>query len=129
MPQYQFLNEETGEVVEVFQKMNEPHIYEKDGTKYLRLFASSQLSENTRINPYDSQDFIKKTRNKVGNLGQIMDESAALSKIREDREGVDPVKQKYYENYAKERRGQEHKDVVTKRIREKAAKVGITVED
>ena len=40
MPQYAYQNSETGEIVEIFQKMSDEHVYfDENGLKWNRLFT------------------------------------------------------------------------------------------
>ena len=74
MPIYVYKHPDEEEYREVFQGMNDKHVYEEGGVEWKRVF----LSPNASI-------------------------------------GKDPVKEKYYDNYAKERGGAERPN----RIKEK----------
>ena len=61
-----------------------------------------------------SNDFIEKTSTGQCSMGDLMDRSAELSAKRaEQNDGVDPVKQKYFKKYSKERGGAKHFDDTT----------------
>jgi hypothetical protein len=48
---------------------------------------------------------VDKTAKKIGTVGDLWDQSAELSKMREDKYGVDKVKEKFEENHKKKRKG------------------------
>lgn len=109
---YVFENPNTGEEVEVFFAMNDAKEYTgSDGLKWNRVLLSPQLNTEASINPWSNDDFVNKTANTKGTLGDLMDRSEELSRIRADRnDGLDPVKEKYYKKYSKDRKGAKHLD-------------------
>jgi hypothetical protein len=116
MPIYIYKHPDHEEYEEVFQGMNDEHVYEKEGVKWDRVFLAPNASVDSEIDPFNKRHFIDATANKKGSMGDMMDMSKELSEKRAaQRDGVDPVKQKYYDNYSKERRGAKH----PKEIREK----------
>lgn len=118
MPVYIYKNPKTGEVKEVIQMINEPHIYSCGGVNWDRIFTIPNASVDTKINPLDPKDFVLKTKNKKGNLKEIWEVSAEASQKRERMIGKDPVKEKYYENWSKKRKGRKHPDLIKKEIGE-----------
>lgn len=110
MPIYIFENPETKEQIEVVQSMNEEHVYvDKNGLEWKRVFIGSQLKTNSTIDPWNSRQFVEKTGNQKGTYGDLLDQSAELSQKRADQNGgVDPVKQKAFDDYAKKRGGARH---------------------
>lgn len=110
MPEYLYEHPKTRKVVSVIQKMTDKHIYFKDGIEYKRVFVNPQtvLNSTSNIDAYSESDFAKKTENiKGGTLGNLFDISAELSQKREQKEGVDKVKNKAYSDYEK-RTGKVH---------------------
>lgn len=97
---YLFQNPETLEVKEIFQSMSETHCYQEEGVEWKRLYTVPLMSIDTKVDPYSSKDFAKAT-NKKGTLGNMMDLSAELSDKRANKEGIDPVKQKHFDDYEK----------------------------
>lgn len=97
MPIYLFEHPETKEVVEVFQKMDEPHDYEVNGIRYDRVFTIPTASVSTKYDPFNAKDFVEKTRNKKGTVGDLWDLSKELSMKREEKAGKDDVKIKQVE--------------------------------
>lgn len=130
MPTYLFANPENeNDIIEVVQAINEDHSkHIKDGKIYLRIFTIPNMAVDTICDPNSASDFVKVT-NKKGTIGELMDRSAELSAKRADKDGLDPVKEKFYENYSKTRAGSVHPEVKKRKLKEKAAKAGIILED
>lgn len=103
MPQYCFQNEETGETKDVFFHMNDEKIYiDESGVQWKRKFSVPNASIDTKIDPFSQQQFIEKTGNKKGTVGNMMDLSAELSEKRHQIDGKeDPVKRKHFSDYEK----------------------------
>ena len=116
MPIYVYKHPDDEEYREVLQGMNDEHVYEEGGVEWKRVLTSPNVSIDNSIDPFDNQQFIDATYNKKGTVGDMMDLSAELSAKRAEKAGgTDPVKEKFYDNYAKERKGAEHPN----RIKEK----------
>lgn len=112
MPLYIYLNSETQEYVEIFQKMNDVKEYfgeNGDETTWKRIFTVPNASFDSKIDPFKASELARKTGSKKGTYGDLLDKSAELSQQRADIVGgVDPVKVKYFEDYSKTRRGGKH---------------------
>jgi hypothetical protein len=109
MPIYVYKHPDEEKYREVFQGMNDEHVYSEEGVEWKRVFLSPNASIDNSIDPFSNQQFIDATYNKKGTVGDMMDLSAELSAKRaEKRGGTDPVKEKFYNKYAKERGGAEH---------------------
>lgn len=109
MPIYLFKHPEKEKYKEAFFHMDEEKILKIDGVKWQRVYSAPNLNTEAPINPWDNNDFVNKTKNKKGTVGDIMDASAELSAKRaEQNGGIDPVKQKYFKDYAKKRNGTKH---------------------
>ncbi len=112
MPIYIYHNEEKDEYREIYQSMTEEHVYrgengDEDGWK--RVFTVPNASIDAQVDPFSSKEFVQKTGNKKGTYGDLIDRSKEMSEKRAQLNGgVDPVKQKYFEQYSKERRGAKH---------------------
>jgi len=116
MPIYVYKHPDEEEYREILQGMNDEHVYEKDGVKWDRVFLAPNASVDSEIDPFNNRHFIDATANKKGTYGDILDFSKEQSEKRAaQRDGVDPVKQKYFDDYSKERKGAKH----PKEIREK----------
>jgi len=136
MPLYLYENKETGEVLEVLQGMNDTHEYHgEDGSEkglWRRVYVNPNMSTDTKLDPFSSDSFRASTVGKNDTYGQLFERSAEASEMRAAKNGgVDPVKQKYYDDYKKKTNGKLHpgeqKDKFKKSI-EKANKAGINVE-
>ena len=111
MPNYSFRHPDTGEYKEIFFHMNdEPKTHiDQEGTEWQRVFDSPQLNTVGSLDPWDSNDFVNKTRDKKGSYGDLLDASTEMSEKRaEQRGGIDPIKQKAYDNYSASRGGKKH---------------------
>lgn len=128
MPEYLYLNPIDNSIVTIFQSMNEPHVYSQDGVEYQRIFSVPQASFDTKIDPHDPNDFVKKTANKKGTVGSLWDKSKELSEKRGGNSGVDPVKEQYYDRYSKKVGGKKHFDKVKESAKQKLDKMGVSVE-
>lgn len=113
MPIYLFKNPKTGNIVSVFQQMNEEHVYSENGIKCERVFTVPNAQIDADIDVDSSEKFIEKTGKMKGTLGEIWDYSQELSNKRAEKNGgVDPVRQKAEEKYSKKRRGMKYKSRV-----------------
>jgi len=106
VPLYLYANPKNPkEIIEVFQGMNDAHEFKKNGIKWDRVYLAPNSSIDTKINPHSEADFVNKTANKKGTMGDILDASREASEARTKTHGTDPVKQKHYDDYAKKRDG------------------------
>jgi len=105
MPIYIFKNPEKEDYIEVTQKMNDAHVYsDESGVKWERVWTIPQASIDTIFDAHNEADFVNKTANKKGNLGNLFDKSKELSEQRKkDLGGVDPIQEKYYDTWKKTR--------------------------
>ncbi len=120
MPLYLFINSITGEIRDVFFKMNDVKEYfgEPDDQEYVddlgndievfwkRVYVNPNMAMDTKIDPFSSKDFLKKTEN-AKNYGQLWDLSAEMSRQRADKLGhEDPQRKKAEENFYKPKKKQ-----------------------
>lgn len=116
MPIYVYKHPDEEEFREVLQGMNDEHVYEEEDVEWKRVFLSPNASIDNSIDPFNNQQFIDATYKKKGTVGNLIDLSAELSSKRAEKAGgIDPVKEKFYSDYAKKRGGAEHPN----RIKEK----------
>ncbi len=115
MPLYAFEQVDNPKVKEdIFFTMKEcPKVSEiitdDEGVKWRRIFTLPYATIDSRIDHNNSHDFIEKTGKKKGSVGDLWDASRELSDKRaKERGGVDPVKQRHFDNYKKARHGKEH---------------------
>lgn len=112
MPQYTYLNEETGETVDVIQTMREEHRYfGEDGKEWKRVFYSPNASVNSlsNTNPFDTRSHVEKTGQMKGSLGDLFNISKEMSERRQDKiGGEDPVKRKFFNDYKEKNNGAKH---------------------
>lgn len=112
MPIYIYKHPDIEEYTEEVQGMNDKHVYfDPDGLEWKRVFTIPNASIDSQIDPYSSKEFIQKTENKKGSIGDMMDYSKEMSQARsESNGGIDPVKEKYYKDYSAKRKGAKHVD-------------------
>lgn len=112
MPIYTYKRQSTDEYKDIFQSMNDKHEYfgeSGDENDWIRVFYSPNASIDTSIDPFSSKDFNNRTASKKGTVGDMLDYSKEMSQKRADLAGgKDPIKEKYFENYSKERNGAKH---------------------
>ena len=136
MPLYLYENKETGQTVEVFQGMSDAHVYHgpdgKEKGLWSRVFVNPNLSFDTNVDPFDKKSFLNSTTNKNDTYGDLFDRSKEASEIRASKnDGKDPIKEKYYENYSKERNGKLHPAQQKEKFKQaikKANDAGLNVE-
>ena len=136
MALYLYENVETGEVREVVQGMNDVHeYYGEDGTEvglWRRVYVNPNMSTDTKLDPFSPEHFVTSTVGKKDSYGDLFQRSAEASAMRAEKAGgVDPVKQKTYDDYRKMTNGKAHPEQMKdnfKKAVEKADKKGIKIE-
>ena len=136
MALYLYENVETGEVREVVQGMNDVHeYYGEDGTEvglWRRVYVNPNMSTDTKLDPFSPESFVTSTVGKKDSYGDLFQRSAEASAMRAEKAGgVDPVKQKTYDDYRKMTNGKAHPEQMKdnfKKAVEKADKKGIKIE-
>lgn len=119
MPIYIFENVKTGEVKEFFLSMDKISSF-SPGKHWKRIYTAPNVSMDSKINPYSSKDFVEKTRNKKGTIGDLLDRSRELSEARGG-EKKDPVLKKYFKEYEKQK-GIKHANQIKSEKKEKLQK-------
>jgi hypothetical protein len=126
MPIYLYKNNETGEIREVFQGMNDDHVYFGDGEEkedWGRIWTKPNMTIDSQIDPFSSRQFVEKTGKECGTVGDLWDRSKELSEKRKEILGKDPIKEQYYEDYTKKRNGSQHPDFAPTSFENEGAKV------
>lgn len=109
MPIYTFSNPKTGEVKEILLKMSGPIIYSENGVVWTREYDFNIQVKGEKLNPWKKNDFLKKTGEMKGTVGDMWELSAELSHKREEETGQpDPIKKQYFKEYSKKRGGKRH---------------------
>lgn len=109
MPIYIF--EKDGKRKEVVLRMNEPKVYFGESGKeegWVRVFTKPRMSVDSKIDPFSEKDFVNKTGAKRGSYGDLIEASKELSEKRAEKTGKDPIKEKYYNDWSKSRKGKKH---------------------
>ena len=107
-PEYLYEDPDTGEVKSVFQKTDDKHEYKEEGRRFSRVFTVPNASIDTKIDPHSERDFVEKTKDKKGSMGDLWDASREASAKRKEAYGTDKVKEKYLKKYSEERKGLKH---------------------
>lgn len=112
MPLYTFESLDDGRLQDIFFTMKEvPRFGEYidiDGTRWKRVMTIPNAASNTEADPHSVKDFNKSLDGKNVTIGNMFDASKEASEKRANKDGVDAVKQKFYRDYAKERKGTLH---------------------
>ena len=109
MPIYIYKHPTEEEYEEVIQSMNDPHTYSKDGVEWERVFFAPNMAVSASDDPFSANNYVEKTANMKGTVGDLLDYSAELSERRaEANGGVDPIKKKALEKYSKKTGGKKH---------------------
>lgn len=104
MPLYQYICEETGEIKDLIQGMNEPHVFEpKDGKVWKRLFGVPEAAIDSKWDALSSKKFVEMSGKKKGTMKDIWSKSGELSQERVRIMGKDPLREKFKSDWSKER--------------------------
>lgn len=121
---YLFSNpSDENDVIEVIMSVHDKHEYFNNGIKWNRIFTNptASVSSISKIDPNSARQFADITGMKKGTVGDLQDLSKELSIKRESKEGKDVVKQKFYDNYAAQRKGKRHlnekKEILKKELK------------
>ena len=117
MPLYSFEHPETGETVELVQGMKDPHVFvDESGVEWNRVWVSPNAAMDTNVDPFSAKDFVKKTANMKGTVGDIWDYSKELGERRKDKEGKDKLKEGHDKKRAKTL-GKRRREFMTKQAK------------
>lgn len=131
MPLYTFENVKNKKKEDFFFAMKDaPKVgdtyTDEEGQTWKRIFTVPNASIDTKVDPFSKSDFMKVTENKKGTMGDLLDQSQAMSEARAAKNGgLDPVKQKFYKEYAKTRNGKKHPNQLKEEAKKKLAEKGI----
>lgn len=125
MPMYEFENAKGERTVFYYTVANYPKIgaihIDENKVEWTRVFSVPNAVSDTKLDPNNMADFVNKTAQKKGTVGDLWDQSRELSEKRAKQsvDGVDPVKKKFFEDYKKKRNGLDHPDAKKKKTYEK----------
>jgi len=109
MPLYVFKNPRTGEEIEVIQSMKDDHVYtDSSGIKWERVFFAANASVDTQADCHSKEDFVRRTAKHGMTVGDMWDLSKEMSNKRAKIDGKDSLKDNYFKNYQKKRKGIKH---------------------
>lgn len=125
MPLYLF-EDQDGKQITVVMDTKQPieayHSQVVNGKTYKRVYTVPCASVDSRVG-VTSDEFRRATTNKKMKVGEMQDLSKEMHLRREEKEGIDPVKEKFYENYEKSM-GQPHQNVVKRQTQSQRRKKG-----
>jgi hypothetical protein len=109
MPVYLYQNPKTKEIKEIVQSIHDEHEYYENNVKWNRIFTAPEINTQDKLKVDSSaKDFARVTANQKGSLGDLWDRSSELSEKRKKIYGKDPVKEKYFKDWSKKRKGKVH---------------------
>ena len=99
-----------------------------EGIKWKRIFTKPRMAVDTKCDPFSAKDFVKAT-NKQAIVGDMWDRAKEMSLKRVEKTGgVDPVKETFYKNYSRRRKGNKHPEQKREEAVRAAKKKGINVD-
>lgn len=131
MPYYSF-SSKSGKIEDIFYHMKDaPSIGSKiiyEGVELTRLATKPNASIDTSFDPFSQKDFVKVTNKQGETFGSLWDKSKEFSEKRKEKEGIDPVKEKF-----NKKREKDYGLVNMDKKKEKAAanlkKIGVTLKE
>jgi hypothetical protein len=106
MPTYIFENPETGEYIEVVQKMNDEHTHtDENNLEWRRVWTVPKFNIDTKVDPNSYESWRTATENKDYTMGEMWEMSGELSQKRGKNDGQDAVFEQWKQNYSKKRMG------------------------
>lgn len=106
MPIHQFIHEESGETIDEYVPASAPaeqHSRQiRDGKVFKRVYAAPMSAIDSRIEEGSKEEFARITNKKGIKTKDMWELSEEMSKRRAEKNGVDPVKQKFYREFEKE---------------------------
>lgn len=124
MPIYLYRHPETEEIKEIVQGMNDKHVYFEGEIEWKRVYTKPNASIDTQINEFSQKEFVEKTGQMKGSVGDMLDLSAELSEKRKERAGEDPVQKQFFKDYQK-KNGVKHMHDKKKVIEKNGIKVDL----
>ena len=95
--------------------MNDVHEYfDNNGLKWERIFTvpNATIDSVDKMDPTDRNKFVDVTRNKKGTVGDMWDLSADLSRQREEKYGIDKLKEAH-QNHKDNKKKNRNKKLLT----------------
>lgn len=130
MPEFLFKHPDKEEYKEVFFKMNDDKKYVDDeGVEWKRRWhiPNASVDSISNTNPFDIQSHVDKTGRRKGTMDDLFNISKEMSERRAEKLGhEDPVKKKFFENYAKKNNGAKHFHDKPDKIETKHATIDFT---
>ncbi len=130
MPVHSFRSPD-GKEISIFVRISDPVAAHQtqvvDGVEYKRVYDGAPLATiDTKVGDATRADFRKITEKKGITIGEMQDEAAAMAAHREEKQGQDPVTERYYANYEKEM-GDKHANVKIREANTRLEGYGIRI--
>ncbi len=130
MPVHSFRSpdgKETSILVSIHADVHEHQVQIIDGVEWKRVYDGAPLAAiDTRVGDATRADFRKITEKRGITIGEMQDEAAAMAAHREEKQGQDPVTERYYANYEKEM-GDKHANVKIREANKRLEGYGIKI--
>lgn len=132
MPQYVFAKVSNPEVTQdLFYAMKDVPsvgtVITIEGAQWRRCFTKPRMGVDTQCDPHSARDFVKAT-NKKDSVGSMWDRSKEMSLKRAEKDGVDNVKETFYRDYTRRRKGRVHPEQKREQGVKSLAKKGIRLD-
>ena len=96
-PIYIYKHPDHEEYVEIIQGMKEDHVYvDEEGVEWEREYTPPNAQIKDTIDPFNKNQFLQKTADSKGTMGDMIDRSKELSEKRKEVLGKDPVQEKFF---------------------------------
>lgn len=134
MPFYSFVNVKTKKIEDIFFHMKDVPsigsvIKNDDGEDIKRIALKPNAAiDSIDGDPFDKNSFIKATNKKGGTFGSMFDLSKEFSDKRLQKEGIDPIADKYDKD-RKEKYGLESMRKKKQKSIERLKKIGVSIKE
>ena len=107
MPIYCFEHPKTGEQKEILLGINDKHEFVDDkDVRWNRVYSFNLCVKGGQLDPWNNKDYLRKTGEMKGTIGDMWDLSKEMSERRaKDNGGIDPIKEKKLAEDKKVRKG------------------------
>lgn len=102
-------------------------VIEYEGQQWKRVASTVHASIDTKFDPNSKSDFIKVTNKRGSTFGNMFDLSKEFSAMREEKNGVDEVRNDHENKHEKD--GFIHPEKQKRKAREKLKKLGIKMKN
>lgn len=124
MPIYCYKHPNKKKFIEIIQSVKDVHeFFDDKGIKWERVYSAPNISIDSQTDCFSERSFLEKTSKMKGTVGDLIDYSKELSEKRINKNSKDDIKEKFFKEYSKKRKGKKHPKQLSKEIK----KNGITI--